>query len=114
MARFQDHSERLVAFDSGYVTILAGMLNAESTTLRAESYKHEAHAQRLQAAEAALSSRPWTSSFGSRLRVPDPSGWKLDVLKGREDGFSPWRESFDLQAGSIWAGIEKVLEQLCE
>ena len=83
------------------------MLRAESEVLSSESRKHD-HAlhelyRRLQAAEAALSnsSRPETSSSGSRLRVPDPSGWKLDALKGRDDGFSLWRESFDLQAGSI-------------
>ena len=50
------------------------------------------------------------------MRIPDPSGWKLDVLKGREDGFQLWRESFGHQAGSIWAGLDKIdrlREDLC-
>ena len=41
---FQEVSEKLVALDaaqSGNVQILAGMLSAESSTLRSESYKHD-------------------------------------------------------------------------
>ena len=45
----------------------------------------------------------------SRLKIPNPAGWKLEILKGREDGFHLWRESFDLQTGSIWHGMEKIL-----
>ena len=56
-------------------------------------------------------SRP-AESGGSRLRIPDPAGWKLDVLKGREDGFLIWREGFDLQTGSIWHKMDKVLETI--
>ena len=51
---------------------------------------------------------------GSRLKIADPAGWKLDVLKGRDSGFLLWREGFDLQTGSIWHGMEKVLETLRE
>ena len=42
-----------------------------------------------------------------RLRIPDPNGWKLEVFKGKEDGFHGWRESFELQAGSIWLGLDR-------
>ena len=48
---------------------------------------------------------------GSRLRVPDPSGWKIEILK-KDDNFPAWRETFDLQAGSIWHGIEDVQEAI--
>ena len=48
----------------------------------------------------------------ARIRIPDPSGWKLDVLKGKDCNFISWRECFDLQAGSIWHGIDKVLEYI--
>ena len=34
------------------------------------------------------------------------------MLDGRDHGLALWRESLDLQAGSIWTGLEKVLEQL--
>ena len=51
---------------------------------------------------------------GSRLKIPDQAGWKFDVLKDREDGFQLWRESFDLQTGSIWHGMEKFLETFRE
>ena len=121
--RFQEVSDKLVALDasqSGHIQMLAFMLKAESETLRAESRKHDQALhepyQRLQAAEVALSNspRPETGSSGSRLGVPDPSGWTLDVLNGRDGGSALCRESFDLQAGSIWAGIEKVLEHLRE
>ena len=51
---------------------------------------------------------------GSRLEIPDPAGWKPNVLKGRDDGLSLWREGFDLQTASIWHGMEKVLMTLRE
>ena len=34
------------------------------------------------------------------------------MLKGRDDGDQLWRENFDLQAGSIWAWLEKFLEEV--
>ena len=49
---------------------------------------------------------------GPRLRVPDPAGWKLRVFEGRDDGFHKWREAFDLQVGSIWIGMDVILEGL--
>ena len=49
---------------------------------------------------------------GPRVRVPDPAGWKLDTLEPKQGGFVKWRESFDLQVGSVWMGLDSYLEAL--
>ena len=36
----------------------------------------------------------------------------MEILKGRDDGFQLWRDTFDFQGGSIWTGLDNVLEQL--
>ena len=36
------------------------------------------------------------------------------VLKNGESGFLPSGKSFDLQVRAIWAGLDQVLESLCE
>ena len=46
---------------------------------------------------------------GFRFKIPDPAGRKLDVLKGRDDGLQLRRERLDLQTGSFWHGMEKVV-----
>ena len=46
------------------------------------------------------------------MKIPEPVGWKLDVFKGEEDNFAIWRETFDLQAGSIWHSFDRFLEAL--
>ena len=38
--------------------------------------------------------------------------WKLEMFKGKEDGFHLWRETFELQAVSIWLGIDRLFENL--
>ena len=50
-----------------------------------------------------------------RVRVPDPSGWKLDTLKkGDSDSnnWHEWRDSFELQVGSVWPGLDRVLVKI--
>ena len=47
---------------------------------------------------------------GSRLRVPDPSGWSMYTLKNGEDDFKGWREALETQVGSIWLGLDDLLE----
>ena len=50
-----------------------------------------------------------------RVRVPDPNGWSLDVLKkGDVDNknWHEWRDSFELQVGSIWPGMDRVLNMI--
>ena len=110
--RFQEVSQKLAALDAtqlGYVQMLSAMLNAEAAAFRAESVKHGLALHDLyhqlradEGVPGALTSgpRPETGTSGSRLRVPEPSGWNLDVLKGCDEGFALWRESFDLQAGA--------------
>ena len=43
-----------------------------------------------------------------RLKLPDPNGWKIEVLKG-EHTFHRWRDTFELQIGTIWTAIDKLL-----
>ena len=52
------------------------------------------------------------SSRAPRLRVPDPGSWNREVFKNKDDGFHAWRESFELQVGSVWLGSKLLLEVL--
>ena len=47
-----------------------------------------------------------------RIRIPAPSGWKMSMLKGKDDGFGGWRDSFDLQIGSVWMQLDKLLVEI--
>ena len=52
------------------------------------------------------------NSRAPRIRVPDPSGWKLKEMAGKEDAWSTWREAFELQVGSIWPGLDRMLMKI--
>ena len=49
---------------------------------------------------------------GYQLRMPHPSGWKLDPLKEGTHGFHAWRKTFDLQVRAVWAGMDTILEAM--
>ena len=51
---------------------------------------------------------------GPRLRVPDPSGWSMATLKNGNDDFKGWRESLETQVGSIWLGLDRMMELIRE
>ena len=52
------------------------------------------------------------NSRAPRLRVPDPSGWKLKEMAGKGDSWGMWREAFELQVGSIWPGLDQMLMKI--
>ena len=53
-------------------------------------------------------------SRAQRLRIPDPKMWSIGDFKAKEDGFHSWRDTFELQVGGVWLGLDKCLEHLRE
>ena len=119
--KFEAMASKVAQFDQTLLdrtSMLGDMFGKSSSELGDRMHIHETKFAmvygKLTALERSVQeagSRP-AESGGSRLRIPDPAGWKLDVLKGRDDGFFIWREGFDLQTGSIWHKMEKVLETI--
>ena len=53
-----------------------------------------------------------SNSRAPRLRIPDPSGWKLKEMAGKGDSWGVWREAFELQVGSVWPGLDQMLMKI--
>ena len=55
---------------------------------------------------------PRKGRHAPRLRIPDPNVWKLNVYRGKEDGFATWRDTFELPTGSVWLGLDALVTVL--
>ena len=111
--KFEEMATKMGQLDqsqSQNVALLTSMFGSTSNELRDRMLAHERSLQELHSKLAVLERSAQNIGSaprdfgGSRLKIPDPAGWKLDVLKGRGDGFQLWRERFDLQTESIWHG----------
>ena len=55
----------------------------------------------IDAIRGTASDGPSAGGGSSHLRIPDLAGLALSVFKDKEDDFKGWRETFDVQVGSI-------------
>ena len=96
--KFEDVATKMAELDKSHshnVALLSDMFGKNTNDLRDRLLAHDRSFQeavgRLDRIEqSARVDQPRGHGGSSCRKIPDPAGWKFEILKSREDGFALW------------------------